>query len=123
MWKQGFIERLAQFAGLLLAIQNQWVENEPDSAPYWLSSTSTLHTLPIGLRDGVQNPFAAAWFRHVIQERRAANLLQKLAPLQSEAMSDIQEAWSDVQQSLVKFLQIDDERKIVNALKQLLSTL
>ncbi|MBT3322443.1 MAG: DEAD/DEAH box helicase [Anaerolineae bacterium] len=123
MWKQGFIERLAQFAGLLLAIQNQWVENEPDSAPYWLSSTSTLHTLPIGLRDGVQNPFAAAWFRHVIQERRAANLLQKLAPLQSEAMSDIQEAWTDVQQSLVKFLQIDDERKIVNALKQLLSTL
>jgi len=124
MWTKGFVESLAQFAGLLLAIQNQWIENEPDSIPEWLSNTNVLQTFPIGLRYGVRNPFSAAWHRHFIQERRAANLLQNISPLQGEAVIDLQNAWLDTRNSLSEFVQTDNEgdEEIVTALRRLLNS-
>lgn len=123
-WTRGFIEHFSQFAGLLLAIQNQWVENEPNSIPDWFLNTNSLHTFPIGLRYGVRDPFSAAWYRHIIQERRAANLLQNIAPLQSEIVVDLQDAWSETRDSLSKFLQIDNggEEEIITVLRRLLSS-
>ncbi|WP_420630227.1 DEAD/DEAH box helicase [Candidatus Leptofilum sp.] len=121
MWGKGFIEQLAQFAGLLLALQNQWVEHEPDTIPEWVLSTNTLHTFPFGLRCGISDPFAAAWYRHVIQERRSANLLQKIAPIQVETVLDLQEVWSETRDTLSEFLQMTDEDEIVTSLRRLLS--
>jgi hypothetical protein len=114
MWTKGFIERLAQYGGLLLALQNQWLENESNSIPSWLKNVSVLQTFPVGLRYGVIDPFSAAWYRHVIQERRAANLLQSIAPLELERLLDLQEAWTSTQNSLSTFLLTEERNEEIN---------
>ncbi|RLI53110.1 MAG: hypothetical protein DRP09_16510 [Candidatus Thorarchaeota archaeon] len=96
LWSRRVINHLSQFAGLLLAVQNQWAENDLDSMPRWFANTITLHTFPLGLRHGVRDPAALAWHRYAIQERRAANLLQALMPLEVENITDLQEAWQYV---------------------------
>jgi hypothetical protein len=102
-WSQQFIDRMSRFAGLLLAVRDQWLENEPDSIPDWLAEASTLSTLPQGLRFGVSNPGALAWNRYITKERRAANLLQRLCPVDVETADDLTSAYSSVRQALAAF--------------------
>jgi hypothetical protein len=124
IWSRGFIERLSQFAGLLLALQNQWKENEPDSMPDWFANTVALHTFPLGLRFGVQDPFALAWHRHVIRERRAANLLQSLVPLDTESITELQGAWQYTNRAKDAFIENrfgDEEPSIIPALRRIIN--
>lgn len=122
IWIRSFIDRLARFAGLMLALQNQWIEHEPSSIPNWFANTKALPTLPLGIRFGVRDPFALAWHRHLIQERRAANLLQRLTPLKADSITDLQEARKHVDEATNVFLSTessDEEFLIVSALRRL----
>ena len=119
--------RTASFevAGLLLSVQNQWFENDAGSMPEWFASTSTLPTFPLGLRYGVKDPFALAWHRHALQERRTANLLQSLAPLDAGVVIDLQKVWQNVEEARDKFSAIRsgaDAPPVNFALQRLLQT-
>ena len=124
LWQQRVVRRLSLFAGLLLAVQNQWAENDPNSMPDWFANTVTLHTFPLGLRFGVKDPFALAWHRHVIQERRAANLLQSLVPLDVESITELQEAWQYTNRAKDAFIENrfgDEELPIIPALRRIVA--
>jgi len=125
-WSQTVVERLSRFAGLLLAVQNQWAESDQGSMPDWLADSIALYTLPLGLRFGVQNPSALAWHRHVIQERRAANLLQSLVPLEAEAITELQEAWEYTRKARNVFIEGlfgDDELPVAPALRRTIAAM
>jgi hypothetical protein len=116
-WNQRFIERLSRYAGLLLAIQNQWLEHDPETIPTWLAETETLHTFPLGLRHGVANPSALAWHRYAIQERRAANLLDSLVPIPGRQLTSIQDAWPLVREARTVILESDLEDRETDTLQ------
>jgi len=122
MWSRGFIDRLSQFAGLLLALYEQWREYEPDTMPDWLSTSMALYTLPQGVRFGVRNPFALAWHRHAIQERRAANRLQEIVPLDTGEITNIREAQTYVTKAVRVFrdMNLDEQDSVVRALQRLI---
>lgn len=123
IWSRGFIDRLSRFAGLLLALYEQWKEHEPNTMPDWFSKSVTLYTLPQGVRFGVRNPFALAWHRYAIQERRAANLLQSVVPLGTDEIVDIQEAQPYVTNAIKVFLNTEPGEKdsVVPALQRLIA--
>ena len=124
LWQQRVAQKLSLLAGLMLALQNQWVEHDPDSIPDWFANTVALHTFPLGLRFGLKDPFALAWHRHVIQERRAANLLQSLAPLAVESVTDLQEVWqyTDRAKNIFIATRFAEEPAIIFALQRVLKS-
>ena len=73
------MQLLSRYAGLLLSISEKWGENSPDSLPSWLRESTTLPTLPLGIRFGVADPETLACYRGLIRERRAAHLLRMWA--------------------------------------------
>jgi len=79
-WANSVVENLSRFAGLVLAVRDQWVLSDHQSIPDWFSNLSTLTTLPLGLRFGVRNLEALIWYREGIRERRAANYLEEHTP-------------------------------------------
>ncbi len=88
-WGRVFVLKLSLFAGLLAAMRDTWVQNESETVPNWLSGANTLRTLSLGLRAGVTDPSALAWYRYEIPERRAASLLRSSVPI---ALSDAGDA-------------------------------
>ncbi len=123
LWSQSFIDRLSRFAGLLLALHEQWQEYAPNTIPYWFSKTVSLYTLPQGIRFGVRDPFALAWHRYAIQERRAANFLQLLAPLDMDQITDLQDAQPYIRNAIQVFLNIDyeEEEGLATSLQRILA--
>lgn len=79
-WSNSVAENLSRFAGLVLAVRDQWILSAPQSIPDWFSSLTALTTLPLGLRFGVRNLEALIWYREGIRERRAANYLEEHTP-------------------------------------------
>lgn len=124
IWSRGFVDRLSRFAGLLLALYEQWQEHEPETMPDWLSGSVTLYTLPQGIRFGVCNPSALAWHRYAVQERRAANLLQLLVPLDVDEITAIREAHRYVANAKRVFLDTDVSEKgsVTRALHRLIAS-
>lgn len=125
IWSRAVVDELSRFAGLLLALQNQWVEHAPGSAPDWLTSTVALHTLPLGIRYGVKDPFALCWHRYVIQERCSANLLQSIAPLAVDEITDLREARPSAASARSAFTRTDSdpsEPKVVSALRRVVAS-
>ncbi|MEN6435585.1 MAG: DEAD/DEAH box helicase [Anaerolineaceae bacterium] len=81
-WQFKVADCLSMFAGLLSAIRDEWVKNEPETIPDWFRNSTVLQSLPMGIRFGVKNPIALVWYRNVIRERRSANLLSSLSPIE-----------------------------------------
>lgn len=79
-WANSVAENLSRFAGLVLAVRDQWVLSDPQSTPDWFSNLTALTTLPLGVRFGVRNLAALIWYREGIRERRAANYLEAHTP-------------------------------------------
>lgn len=124
IWSQRVAQLISRFAGLLLAIEERWLENEPNTLPEWLSSSEVLPTLPLGIRYGVRDPESLAIYRFVLQERRAANFIRTLVDIDLENKADrrasIQYAM-DVRARFIQRVADDPQNPIVAVLKQILN--
>jgi hypothetical protein len=122
-WRDRCVRPLSLWAGLLLALQNQWLDSEPESTPPWMRDSATIHTLPMGLRFGVVDPVALAWYRRAIRERRAANLLRRIVPIGPCDLADTRGLQSAVSRALHRFRrdhELDDADPVIPALRRIL---
>jgi len=122
-WSQNVVDHASRFAGVMLALRDQWVLNDGATIPDWYSQAQALNTFPLGLRSGVSDPAALAWYRHLLRERRIANLLSVLAPIKLNDITSPQAALNYVIQAKELVMEDsahDQEFPVLIALKQLI---
>lgn len=77
-WKKIIPSKLSRLGSLLLAIQDYWIKNSPETLPSLLLDNKSLNSISLGIKFGLSSPEALACYENIIGERKASIYLSNL---------------------------------------------